>query len=278
MEATERFGRWPPAKARGSRACPAPSPMHVRSGSMPRQWACWRRLTAIDADIIARFARAKNLQPTPSPSFGPTALESPCGKASAAHRRSSVQKQRRSSLLDNAEMLASLDEVIALLTRQSRTLEGEIASLIDDDPLWACLAGTFRSLKGVAYRTVARLMAQLPEIGTSPTRPLPSSSAWRRSPMTAAAKRRRGQSAVVVRVSARSCSWSPPSPHATISIWRAFATVAGCRKGKNGHPHRARPQAARHSQCKSTRRANRIRQCNLTPQIVAHPSQRVSRD
>ena len=35
-----------------------------------------------------------------------------------------------------------------------------------DDPLWAQLAETFRSVKGVAGRTVARLMADLPEIGT----------------------------------------------------------------------------------------------------------------
>ncbi|MER9550222.1 transposase, partial [Mesorhizobium sp. M0322] len=42
---------------------------------------------------------------------------------------------------------------------------GEIASMIDDDPLWARLERAFRSLKGVAGRTVARLMAELPEIG-----------------------------------------------------------------------------------------------------------------
>ena len=76
-----------------------------------------------------------------------------------------VQKQRRSGLLDDAEMLASIDEVIALLKRQSRTLEGEIGSMIDDDPLWAHLSQTFRSMKGVADRTIAWLMADLPEIG-----------------------------------------------------------------------------------------------------------------
>ncbi|TGT19452.1 IS110 family transposase, partial [Mesorhizobium sp. M3A.F.Ca.ET.174.01.1.1] len=48
---------------------------------------------------------------------------------------------------------------------QSRRLEGEIASLIDDDPRWECLHRAFRSLKGVASRSVARLMAELPEIG-----------------------------------------------------------------------------------------------------------------
>ncbi|TGS84457.1 IS110 family transposase, partial [Mesorhizobium sp. M2D.F.Ca.ET.178.01.1.1] len=75
-----------------------------------------------------------------------------------------IQKQRKSAAA-NAEIIASLDEVMALLVRQSRRLEGEIASLIDDDPLWACLDRAFRSLKGVASRSVARLMAELPEIG-----------------------------------------------------------------------------------------------------------------
>src|SRR5258707_741383 len=52
-------------------------------------------------------------------------------------------------------MLASIDDVIALLKRQSRKLEGEIASMIDDDPLWAKLAQSWRSVKRVAGRTIA---------------------------------------------------------------------------------------------------------------------------
>jgi transposase len=121
---------------------------------------------AIDARIIARFARAKDLQPTPLPSAAQLRLKALVARLRQVTDDLTVQKQRRSSLLDNAEMLASIDEVIALLKRQSRTLEGEIASMIDDDPLWAHLAQAWRSVKGVAGRTVARLMADLPEIGT----------------------------------------------------------------------------------------------------------------
>jgi transposase len=121
---------------------------------------------SIDTAMIARFARDKNLQPTPLPSQAQQRIKALVARLRQVTDDLTVQKQRRSSLLDNAEMLASLDEVIALLKRQSRTLEGEIASMIDDDPLWAKLAETFRSVKGVAGRTVARLMADLPEIGT----------------------------------------------------------------------------------------------------------------
>jgi transposase len=120
----------------------------------------------IDASIIARFARARDLRPTPVPSPAQQRIKALVARLRQVTDDLTVQKQRRSSLLDNAEMLASLDEVIALLKRQSRTLEGEIASMIDDDPLWSQLAETWRSVKGVAGRTVARLMADLPEIGT----------------------------------------------------------------------------------------------------------------
>jgi transposase len=120
----------------------------------------------IDAGVIARFAIAKNLGPTPLPSRAQQRLKALVVRLRQVTDDLTVQKQRRASLLDNPEMLASIDEVIALLKRQSRSLEGEIASMIDDDPLWALLAKSWRTIKGVAGRTVARLHAELPEIGT----------------------------------------------------------------------------------------------------------------
>ena len=120
----------------------------------------------IDASVIARFADAKGLAPTPLPSQAQQRLKALVARLRQVTDDLTVQKQRRSSMFDNTEMQASVDEVIALLKRQSRSLEGEIASMIDDDPLWAKLADTWRELKGVAGRTVAWLHADLPEIGT----------------------------------------------------------------------------------------------------------------
>jgi transposase len=94
----------------------------------------------IDAAVIARFAIAKDLAPTPLPSPAQQRLKALDARLRQVTDDLTVQKQRRANLLDNPEMLASLDEVIALLKRQSRSLEGEIASMIDDDPLWALLA------------------------------------------------------------------------------------------------------------------------------------------
>ena len=117
----------------------------------------------IDAAVIARYGAVKRLKPTPPPSAAQQRLKALVARLSQVTGDLTIQKQRKSAA--DAETIASLDEVIALLERQSRRLEGEIASLIDDDPLWACLDRAFRSLKGVASRTVARLMAELPEIG-----------------------------------------------------------------------------------------------------------------
>lgn len=120
----------------------------------------------IDSSVIIRFALAKDLVPTPLPSQAQQRLKALVTRLRQITDDLTVQKQRRASTFDNIEMRASIDEVIALLKRQSRSLEGEIASMIDDDPLWAKLAETWREMKGVAGRTVARLHAELPEIGT----------------------------------------------------------------------------------------------------------------
>lgn len=118
----------------------------------------------LDAAVIARYAEAGRLKPTPPPSPAQRRLKALVARLAQVTGDLTVHKQRKSAARD-AETAESLGEVIALLTRQSRRLEGEIASMLDDDPLWACLDRAFRSLKGVAGRTVARLMAELPEIG-----------------------------------------------------------------------------------------------------------------
>jgi transposase len=120
----------------------------------------------LDASLIARYAQAKNLQPTPAPTPAQQRLKALVARLRQVTDDLSLQKQRRASVADNAEIRDSIDEVIALLKQQSRKFEGEIASMIDDDPLWSQLAEAWRSVKGVAGRTVARLMADLPEIGT----------------------------------------------------------------------------------------------------------------
>lgn len=144
--------------------CALTNPLNVRRYA--EAMGFFEKTDRIDAKVIARFAIDKKLVPTPLRSKAQQRLKALVTRLRQVTNDLTVQKQRRSTLLDNPEVLASIDEVIALLKRQSRKLEGEIASMIDDDPLWALLAETWRSVKGVAGRTVAKLHAELPEIGT----------------------------------------------------------------------------------------------------------------
>lgn len=121
----------------------------------------------IDAAMIARYGQVRDLRPTPLQSQAAQRLKALVARLSQVTADITVNKQRRSAASD-PEALASLDEALVFLKRQSRALEGRIAGLIDDDPLWARLDKAFRQIKGVASRTVARLMAELPEIGTLP--------------------------------------------------------------------------------------------------------------
>ena len=76
-----------------------------------------------------------------------------------------MQKLRRHSTRDPLA-LESLVQTIAFFNRQIKELAGAIAELIRADPVWSALDQTFRQIKGVADRTVAVLLAELPEIGT----------------------------------------------------------------------------------------------------------------
>src|ERR1044072_5950584 len=84
----------------------------------------------IDASMIARFARDRNLQPMQLPSPAQLRLKAVVARLIQLSDYLIVQKQRRASLRDCPEMLASIDEVIALLKRQSRTLGGGIGWMV----------------------------------------------------------------------------------------------------------------------------------------------------
>ena len=58
----------------------------------------------IDASIIARFARARDLRPTPLPSPAQQRIKALVARLRQVTDDLTVQKQRRSSLLDNAEI------------------------------------------------------------------------------------------------------------------------------------------------------------------------------
>jgi transposase len=119
----------------------------------------------IDAGVIAWFAQVKRIVPCKPASEAQERLTALVTRLrQLTELRTAQTNQRR--LVTDPTALKTFEEMLALITRQIRNLEGQIAGLIDDDPLWQKFDEAFREIKGVADRTVARLMADLPEIGT----------------------------------------------------------------------------------------------------------------
>ena len=119
----------------------------------------------IDAGVIAWFAQTRRVKPTPLAGPAQERLEALVTRLRQLTELKTTQANQ-SRLVKDTGVLAFFREIATVLARQTRELEAAIAALIDSDPLWSRLDQTFRSVKGVAGRTVARLMAELPEIGT----------------------------------------------------------------------------------------------------------------
>jgi transposase len=120
----------------------------------------------IDAGVIAWFAAVKSSLPCAPVSAEQQRLKALVTRLRQLTELQTAQRNQR-LLVSETMVLTSFREVLALVASQIRTWEAAIAALIAADPLWQKLDQVFRSIKGVADRTVARLMAEMPEIGTA---------------------------------------------------------------------------------------------------------------
>ncbi len=144
-------------------ACAILNPRQVRR--FAEAMGILEKTDRIDAAVIARFAEVRRIKPRPPASPAQERLSALVTRLrQLVEVRTAQTNQAR--LVREPTVRASIAEMVALITRQIGELEAEIAALLRTDPLWQRLEAGFRTIKGVADRTVARLMAELPEIGT----------------------------------------------------------------------------------------------------------------
>ena len=126
-------------------------------------------------------------------------------------------------------MLACFTQILSLLASQIRALLTEIAQLIAIDPLWQQLDQAFRSIKGVADRNVARLLAEMPEIGTLSNKAISKlAGLW---PATAEKSKVSAPYAVDAPTFVPSCLWSRPWSAVMTPISRPLTSV--CKPREN---------------------------------------------
>jgi transposase len=120
---------------------------------------------AIDAGVIAWYAETKKSQPV---CLAPSTQRELRARVTRLRQLTEVRTAQlnQQRLVTNGAVQDGFRKMLAFLAEQIAELEQAIAALIGADPLWRELNQAFRTIKGVADRTVARIMAEMPEIGT----------------------------------------------------------------------------------------------------------------
>lgn len=164
MEATGGYERTAFAHLAGHRL-----PVAILNPRAVRQFAQsmgrFEKTDRIDAAMIAWFAMVHGSQPTLLSPPKQQHLRALVTRLRQLTELRTAQKNQR-RLITHPDIQATFTDILALLQRQIDVLAEAISTHIASDPLWRELNLAFRSLKGVADRTVARIMAELPEIGT----------------------------------------------------------------------------------------------------------------
>jgi len=138
------------------------NPRAVRQFAQSMGWL--EKTDRIDAGVIAWYAETKRSRPVAPGSPQQQHLRARVTRLrQLTDLRTAQRNQQR--LITDAGVQAAFSELLAVVARQIRELEQSIASLLEADPLWREFNRAFRTIKGVADRTVARLMAEMPEIG-----------------------------------------------------------------------------------------------------------------
>jgi transposase len=144
-------------------ACAVVNPRQVRR--FAEAMGFLEKTDRIDARLIAWYGAVKRLAPSPPAEANQRRLRALATRLRQLTALKTMQTNQR-RLVDEPAALASIEELLGLVRRQIRELAQRIAELIDADPLWRTLDQAFREIKGVADRSVATVLAELPEIGT----------------------------------------------------------------------------------------------------------------
>jgi transposase len=120
---------------------------------------------AIDSGMIAWYAETKKSQPLCLAPKTQLELRARVTRLRQLTEMRTAQLNQQRLVIDPA-VQKGFGKMLRFLAQQIEELEQAVAALIQSDPLWRELDQAFRTIKGVADRTVARIMAEMPEIGT----------------------------------------------------------------------------------------------------------------
>lgn len=139
------------------------NPRAVRQFAQSMGWL--EKTDKIDASMIAWYAETKKCQPVCLAAQTQLELRARVTRLRQLTDVRTAQKNQQ-RLVTNPVIQDGFRKMLDFVAEQIAELEQAITALIEADPLWRELNQAFRTIKGVADRTVARIMAEMPEIGT----------------------------------------------------------------------------------------------------------------
>jgi transposase len=142
--------------------CAIANPRQVRR--LAEALGLMEKTDRIDAFVIGRFGEVRRLRPQAPASATQAKLAALVGRLRQLTRAKVAETNAR-RLVDDADVLASSEVVLAALEGQITAIAAKITQLVQADPLWSQLDLAFRQIKGVSDRTIACILAEVPEIG-----------------------------------------------------------------------------------------------------------------
>ena len=132
------------------------NPCSVRS--FAKSMGVLEKTDRIDCGIVAWYGQTKRIKPMPPASATQQRLAALVVRLRQLTELKVEQNNQR-RLVTEPDALASFEPIMTATIAMLRSLDAKIADTIAADPVWVALDRAFRSIKGVADRTVARLMA-----------------------------------------------------------------------------------------------------------------------
>ena len=118
----------------------------------------------IDAEVIAHFGQAADVEPRPLPSAAALELEALVTRRRQVVRMRVSEQVRRQQALPVVQV--RIDRVLALLKQELKEIDDDLSKRLRESPVWREQEELLRSVPGVGPTLTFTLVAELPELGT----------------------------------------------------------------------------------------------------------------
>ena len=117
----------------------------------------------IDAEVIAHFGQAADVEPRPLPSAAALELEALVTRRRQVVRMRAAEQVRRQQALPVVQV--RIDRVLALLKQELKEIDNDLSKRLRESPIWREREELLRSVPGVGPTLTFTLVAELPELG-----------------------------------------------------------------------------------------------------------------